>query len=103
MLAVEAMSGDYSIGSDKWPGTSKLLEEMGELAQVLGKIIGNDGKIVHWDGTNLRVRLIQEMADVTAALEFFRASNLSPTEWGVLFDRYQTKLALFKEWQKKGQ
>jgi hypothetical protein len=26
--------GDFSIGNAVWPGTSKLLEEMGELQQV---------------------------------------------------------------------
>ena len=96
------MSGDYSIGSGKWPGTSKLIEEMGELAQVLGKLIANNGETKHWDGTNLRERLIEEIADVDAALNFFR-QNFSTAERVRIIERSSVKLQQFWEWQKKGQ
>lgn len=43
-------NGDFSLGSKVWPGTSKLLEEMGELQQVLGKLIAVAGSTEHWDG-----------------------------------------------------
>jgi hypothetical protein len=33
----------FAIGSDAWPGTSKLLEEQGELVQVLGKLMATGG------------------------------------------------------------
>jgi len=36
-------SGDFSIGSAVWPGVSKVIEEMGELQQVLGKLIAVAG------------------------------------------------------------
>jgi NTP pyrophosphatase (non-canonical NTP hydrolase) len=95
------MSGDYSIGSKKWPGTSKLIEEMGELAQVLGKLIGNDGAPAHWDGTDLRERLIEEIADVVAALNFFRGENLTFAESVRAQDRTDAKLRQFQAWQKE--
>lgn len=33
----------YGIGSDRWPGLAKLMEEMGELQEVLGKIMACEG------------------------------------------------------------
>jgi NTP pyrophosphatase (non-canonical NTP hydrolase) len=103
MLALgSTVSGDYSIGSSKWPGTAKLLEEMGELAQVLGKIIGNGGDPRYWDGTDLRAKLIEELADVQATLLFFRDSNLTPGEEGVMNGRVAYKLEKFEEWHEKG-
>ena len=33
-------NGDFSIGSPVWNGTSKLIEEMGELNHVLGDLVG---------------------------------------------------------------
>ena len=92
-------SGDFSIGSDVWPGTSKLIEEMGELQQVLGKLMGTAGQAKHWDGSDLRQRLIEEIADVTAALEFFTVHNLRTADNDVLNTRIREKYARFCEWQ----
>lgn len=40
----------YGIGSDVWPGLGKAQEEMGELLEVLGKIIGAGGTLKHkWE------------------------------------------------------
>lgn len=97
------MVGDYSIGSGKWPGTSKLIEEMGELAQVLGKLLGNNGEAEHWDGSNLRDRLVEELADVEAALMFFRGENMTFDESVSVRHRANAKLKQFLEWQRKGQ
>lgn len=88
------MSGDYSIGSKVWPGLSKMIEECGELLQVAGKLIGSGGETAHWDGTDLRERLIEEMGDVTAALIFFSEHNEVPG----IADRAERKLDLFEEW-----
>lgn len=92
--------GEFSIGQDVWPGTSKLVEEMGELQQVLGKLIGNRGEEIHFDGTNLRARLIKEIADVAAALRFFQEANLTASERSFVGERYLRKLALFEAWQR---
>ena len=45
-------AGPYSIGSDVWPGLSKLAEESGEVVQVIGKIVADEVK-----------RTIPELAD----------------------------------------
>lgn len=76
--AVDPNAGPYSIGSSTWPGASRVIEEAGELMQVLGKLIGAGGQTDHWDGTDLRERLIAELGDVRAALDFFIAANDLP-------------------------
>lgn len=66
----------YGIGSDTWPGLAKLMEECGELIQVLGKIMACEGKdAIYWDGSSLVPHLIEEMGDVRAAMIFFCESN----------------------------
>lgn len=60
----------FSIGSGTWPGLSKLAEEAGEVMQVVGKLMGTGGASEHWDGTNLRARLADELADLSAAIGF---------------------------------
>lgn len=89
-------SGDFSIGSEVWPGTSKLLEEMGELQQVLGKLIAVAGSTEHWDG-DLRPRLIEELGDVSAAIGFFMEQNFVGDEVAIA-NRIVAKLLLFRKW-----
>ena len=54
-------------------GRDKLLEEMGELSQVLAKLNAFPAcvspEVLHPDGTDLGQRLVEEIADVTAAIE----------------------------------
>jgi hypothetical protein len=89
-------AGPYSIGSTIWPGLSKVSEEMGELGQVLGKLLGTGGVISHWDGSNLKDRLIEEIGDLSAALRFFvEENNLDADALGA---RHDQKLALFRKW-----
>jgi len=94
------LPGQYSIGSSKWNGLSKLIEECGEVSQVAGKIIGNDGALQHWDGSNLRRRMRQELADLLAAIDFFMVTN------GLAYDvqiqsRRKRKLKRFIKWNKE--
>lgn len=64
-IRVDPPAPPYSIGSSHLPGLSKLTEECGELTQVLGKVLGMGSAGDHWDGTNLRKRLIEEMGMCT--------------------------------------
>lgn len=93
-------STPFSISSEVWPGTSKLIEEIGELGQVLGKLIGTGGAVDHWDGSNLNVRLVEEIADVLAAAEFFVDAN--GLDSAAISERRQAKLALFEQWHADG-
>jgi len=90
-------SGDFSIGSQVWPGTSKLIEEMGELNQVLGKLIATAGDTEHWSG-DLRQKFVEEIGDVLAAIVFFFERNMTVEERVAIDRRYRSKLALFEKW-----
>lgn len=68
-------ASDYSLGSRHWPGLSKLVEEAGEVCQVGGKILGNGGNPDHWGGTNLEIRMGEEVADLSAACRAFLQLN----------------------------
>jgi len=93
-------SGDFSIGSTVWPGTSKLTEEMGELQQVLGKLIATAGNTEHWSG-DLRKMLIEEIGDVNAAVSFFCEMNLSREEFRDMDRRHREKWQLFQKWHSE--
>lgn len=93
--------GDFSIGSDVWPGTSKLLEEMGELQQVLGKLIACAGAEHHFSGANLREDMHDETGDVVAAIEFFIEKNGLNTER--IRNRARAKLRVFHAWHDEQQ
>lgn len=69
------MSADFGIGADRWPGVAKLLEECGELSQALAKLVATGGDTEHWDGTDLRDRIEEEMGDVLAAVFYTMARN----------------------------
>lgn len=89
---------DYSIGSDNLPGLGKLVEECGELTQVAGKILGLGHAGAHWDGTVLADKLIEEIGDVAAAIDFFVQENLSDDERLEVLNRREAKIELFERW-----
>ena len=90
-------------GPDQWPGVSKLLEEMGELTQILGKLIATRGQSEHWSGLNLREELIKEIADVHAAICFVMVECLSSEEIAVIQGRIAEKIKRFNRWHELGQ
>jgi NTP pyrophosphatase (non-canonical NTP hydrolase) len=70
------VAADFGIGSRRWPGVAKLLEEMGELQQELAKLVATGGGTEHWDGNgDLRDRIENEMGDVIAAIFYAMAHN----------------------------
>lgn len=89
-------AGMFSIGSTAWPGLSKLIEECGEVAQVVGKIIGAYPEVEHWDGTNLRTRLEEELADLSAAIVFVK--QRCGLNEAVIEQRTALKLCTFQRW-----
>lgn len=80
-------------------GRSKLIEECGELIQVLGKIDAY-GVGKHPDGLkNLGERLHDEIADVEAAIAFVKEKmHLDGKE---IKHRKQRKLELYHKWDRK--
>lgn len=89
----------FSIGAKVWPGLSKLVEEAGEVVQVIGKLMGTGGKTTHWDGKgDLKDRLEEEIADVMAACTFVVTVNKLDRD--KIATRMADKLVLFHEWHK---
>lgn len=105
--------------SDKdWPGIAKMVEECGELQEVLplvilmkslGKITQTQGKLLmiqggtdHWSG-DLRKAMIEEMADVIASIRFVSEHNLSKRERKSIAIRVEKKMQRFEKWHKGAQ
>jgi hypothetical protein len=91
------MAGDFSIGRNKLPGLGKVIEETAELNVVLGKLIATNGNFDYW-GRNLRQDLLDEIADVAAALKFFTILNTTVYEANNIQDRINDKIAQYQEW-----
>jgi hypothetical protein len=72
---------------------------MGELQQVLGKIMGVRGATDHWSG-DLRKMLVEEIADLRAALIFFQEHNLTEEELSTVIQRTGFKLRRFEAWHR---
>lgn len=83
-----------------WAGIVKLQEETSELGVELAKLhAAPDGK--HWDNSEkepLVQRVMNEMADVQAALLFFAETNFSPGQRYDMSVRTINKLAKFIKW-----
>lgn len=88
----------FSIGSDVLPGLSKLIEEAGEVIQVAGKIIAMGEMGEHFDGSNLKVRLENELGDLIAAIEFTKEVNY--LDWPRIQERSFMKIRRFRSWHK---
>ncbi len=84
-------------------GLAKLTEEMGECLQVVGKMnqfpaLMMDDTLHHPDGTQLRRRLEEEVADVLAAARFVCIKmNL---DIAVVWSRQIAKEELFNKWDR---
>lgn len=85
---------------EEWKGIFKVQEEMGELAQVLGKLaVFPTG--LHPDGKGpLKPRLEEEIGDVLAAISYFMTEN--GLDHAAIDKRLLEKHAKFKEWGLSG-
>ena len=79
-------------------GVAKLIEECGELQQVLGKRLAYWTTDEHPDGSNLTERLQDEMADVMAAITF--VGHRLNLDWDAIEDRRYRKWLLFCQWDE---
>ena len=90
-----------SMASDQvehWRGIGKLVEELGELQQLLGKAMVFP-EAHHPDGLGtLRERLPKELADVKASIDYFERVNRLP----ILVDRIEDKLTKYEKWGLPG-
>jgi NTP pyrophosphatase (non-canonical NTP hydrolase) len=88
----------FAIGDRVWPGVSKLVEEIGELGQVLGKLMGSRGNIHHWSG-NLRDKLHEEIGDVLGAIRFVIIHGALDPD--VIEFRARKKYEQFEKWHRE--
>lgn len=80
-------------------GLAKLSEELGELQQVIGKMLQYDN-VPHPDGgPPLRQRLCEEISDVTASIRFVLQKHDILT--ADITPRALEKLALYRTWDKE--
>lgn len=94
------MNTPFAIGSRIWPGLSKLIEEAGEVSQVCGKLLGTGGVAKHWDGSDLRSRLEEELSDLLAACMFVVEAN--GLDLNAITARHWEKLQRFRQWHIAG-
>jgi NTP pyrophosphatase (non-canonical NTP hydrolase) len=87
----------FAFGDEEWPGLAKLVEECGEVVQVVGKLMMTHGNPGHWSG-DLRSQLVEEIGDVKAAIEFVEAHCLTVEEREALTTRKYEKLVKFLNW-----
>ncbi len=89
----------FAFSDSEWPGIAKLNEECGELVQVMGKLMMIHGTTAHWSG-DLRKMLVDEMADVEAALTFVKENCLTKKEVAAIRRRVASKLKRFEKWHR---
>ena len=78
-------------------GVAKLIEECGELTQILGKKLAYWHTDEHPDGKPIHARIQEEMGDVLAAI-WFTAQELGLDQRAIQ-DRAVAKRKLFDTWQ----
>ncbi len=91
--------GDFNVNSSTWPGLSKLIEEAGEVIQVCGKLIATAGADIHYDSSNLRERLQDELGDLKAAVQF--VINMNELDADAISERTSAKLELYAKWREE--
>lgn len=78
-------------------GVAKLIEECGELTQILGKKLAYWNDVEHPDGVGpIDVRIECEMADVIAAIDFVIGTLKLDAER--IDQRIAVKLEMFRAW-----
>jgi hypothetical protein len=96
------MQTPFSFGDKDYPGLAKIAEEAGEFGQVFGKLVMTGGHADYFDGTDLRKALLEELADLDAALAFFKAEvPLLAPERRFLDDRVKRKLHNFYAYRQE--
>lgn len=81
-------------------GYVKLLEEMMELGIVAAKRISVGGDS-YFDGTDLHLEAMNEIADVLATIDYVLTTNFYAHEIKIIRSRRKAKLATYKGWAKE--
>jgi len=89
--------GPYSIGSDTWPGLSRLAADAAQVVRVACTIMGNCGDTqpeadAETDG--LRESLQEELGDLRAAIDYVIGKNA--LDWDAVNRRRDRKRSLYE-------
>lgn len=95
-----AEMADYGIGSEKWPGLAKVIEEGSEVLTVAAKIMAVDGEHEYFDDTDLVQWLEEEIGDLMAAVTFLIIHN-DALDIDRITVRATQKGRLFEEWHRR--
>lgn len=71
---------------------------LGRVVQVIGKLMGTGGRIDHWDGTDLRYRLADEIGNVLTAGQCIRREQRFEL---AVDERRAEKIKLFWKWHSE--
>jgi len=83
----------YGIGSDTWPGLSKLAADAAQVAKVAAVIIGT-GNDTAQDSAVQRETLQEELGDLRAAIDYVIGKNA--LDWGAVNKRRDRKRSLYE-------
>ena len=83
----------YGIGSDTWPGLSKLAADAAQVAKVACTIIGT-GNDTDQDAAVQREALQEELGDLRAAIDYVIGKNA--LDWGAVNKRRDRKRSLYE-------
>lgn len=99
--AVTSRPVPFQFSAPEWAGLAKLAEEAAEVVQVCMKIVGTGGTMVFKDGQTVdRERIVEEIGDLKAAIEFFQFHALTEHENVRITQRRIAKRRLFEEWRE---
>ena len=93
--------GPYSIGSDTWPGLSRLAADAAQVVRVACTIMGNCGDTepeAETDG--LRESLQEELGDLRAAIDYVIGKNA--LDWDAVNRRRDRKRSLYERGADEG-
>jgi hypothetical protein len=83
----------YGIGSDTWPGLSRLATEAAQVVRVACTIIGT-GNDTHQDAAVQRESLQEELGDLRAAIDYVIGKNA--LDWGAVNKRRDRKRSQYE-------
>ena len=83
----------YGIGSDTWPGLSRLAADAAQVVKVACTIIGT-GNDTHQDEAVQRESLQDELGDLRAAIDYVIGKNA--LDWGAVNKRRDRKRSLYE-------
>jgi hypothetical protein len=87
--------GPYSIGSDTWPGLSRLAADAAQVVRVACTIMGNCGDTQpEAETAGLRESLQEELGDLRAAIDYVIGKNA--LDWDAVNRRRDRKRSLYE-------